>query len=674
MTSSTDRTHRAPSPPGCRAAGRLRRAPSALAGADRRLCPLRVLPAHLPHVQPVERGDGLTPRPDLPDEVWARGRADDRFHGAALRRLPGLHGLCDRLPVRRPVRQAHRGDQGAGRAEPRPVAGGPHAARRIFALFPYKRRLRLLRGPLRAYQASGLPKCSAAAGCWSDWPRSWPRWRAWRRRSASASRCRPGFRPSGRAAPSSVCSPGACRASSSPASTPRPPVSWPRRAATSSCRRPRAVAAPSRCTTGGSRRPSACASDHRRVREGGRGHRRGERRGLRIEHEGVRRPPRRRPGLRRTGAGLLRRVRDISEYLAELGTVAERHPLEVSVAYHDACHLAHAQGVRLQPRALLGEIPGLEVREIADAASAAAPPGSGTCSTRSRARARRPQGEEHRRDRRRPPGHGQSRLPDAGRRVAGPAGRQCRHGAHHRGPRRLDPRAAGLGARRSLQPPPPSAPGEVRRRMFQQVLDPVGDSLGLSALCAAIPLITLFVLLGGLKVKAWIAGLVAARRRTPRGNRLLRHAGRPSAPVGHGRAPPSASSRSCGSSSTRSGSTTDRRDRALRRLAPLLREGEPRPADPGDHHRVLLRCAAGGAGRIRHPGRHHRGHHHGVGLQADQGRRRCPDRQYGAGRLRCACDADRDPGGGHLGGQRRPRADRRHARRDGGPFTPCSWP
>ena len=61
-------------------------------------------------------------------------------------------------------------------------------------------------------------------------------------------------------------------------------------------------------------------------------------------------------------------VRDISEFLAELGTVAERHPLEVSVAYHDACHLAHAQGVRSQPRALLAEIPGLEVREIADAA------------------------------------------------------------------------------------------------------------------------------------------------------------------------------------------------------------------------------------------------------------------------------------------------------------------
>ncbi len=45
--------------------------------------------------------------------------------------------------------------------------------------------------------------------------------------------------------------------------------------------------------------------------------------------------------------------------------------------------------------------------------------------------------------------------------------------------------------------------------MFQQVLDPVADSLGLSALCALLPLLTLFVLLGVLKVKAWIAGVVS---------------------------------------------------------------------------------------------------------------------------------------------------------------------
>ena len=59
-------------------------------------------------------------------------------------------------------------------------------------------------------------------------------------------------------------------------------------------------------------------------------------------------------------------VRDVSELLAELGPVAGRHPLPVTVAYHDACHLGHAQGVRAQPRDLLRSIPGLELREIAD--------------------------------------------------------------------------------------------------------------------------------------------------------------------------------------------------------------------------------------------------------------------------------------------------------------------
>ena len=45
--------------------------------------------------------------------------------------------------------------------------------------------------------------------------------------------------------------------------------------------------------------------------------------------------------------------------------------------------------------------------------------------------------------------------------------------------------------------------------MYQQVYDPVSDSLGLSSIFAVLPLITLFVLLGGVKLKAWWAGLSA---------------------------------------------------------------------------------------------------------------------------------------------------------------------
>jgi len=62
------------------------------------------------------------------------------------------------------------------------------------------------------------------------------------------------------------------------------------------------------------------------------------------------------------------RVRDVTEVLVELGPVAERHRLDVVVAYHDACHLAHAQGVRTPPRELLGTVPGVQVREITEGA------------------------------------------------------------------------------------------------------------------------------------------------------------------------------------------------------------------------------------------------------------------------------------------------------------------
>jgi glycolate oxidase iron-sulfur subunit len=61
------------------------------------------------------------------------------------------------------------------------------------------------------------------------------------------------------------------------------------------------------------------------------------------------------------------KVRDFSEFLAELGPVAERHQLPVKAAYHDACHLGHAQRITRQPRDLLAAIPGLELTELADA-------------------------------------------------------------------------------------------------------------------------------------------------------------------------------------------------------------------------------------------------------------------------------------------------------------------
>ncbi|MEU3309158.1 (Fe-S)-binding protein [Nocardiopsis sp. NPDC006832] len=58
------------------------------------------------------------------------------------------------------------------------------------------------------------------------------------------------------------------------------------------------------------------------------------------------------------------KVVDLTEYLVALGPRAERHPIPLRVAYHDACHLSHGQGITDQPRELLRQIPGLEVVDL----------------------------------------------------------------------------------------------------------------------------------------------------------------------------------------------------------------------------------------------------------------------------------------------------------------------
>jgi glycolate oxidase iron-sulfur subunit len=61
------------------------------------------------------------------------------------------------------------------------------------------------------------------------------------------------------------------------------------------------------------------------------------------------------------------KCKDISEILCDLPTQAPRHPLRMRVAYHDACHLRHAQAIYEQPRRLLSTIPDLEIVEIEEA-------------------------------------------------------------------------------------------------------------------------------------------------------------------------------------------------------------------------------------------------------------------------------------------------------------------
>lgn len=70
------------------------------------------------------------------------------------------------------------------------------------------------------------------------------------------------------------------------------------------------------------------------------------------------------PAYARRASLFTAKVRDLAEVLEELGPVATRHPLPMTVAYHDACHLAHAQGVRAQPRSLLRGIPELTLKEV----------------------------------------------------------------------------------------------------------------------------------------------------------------------------------------------------------------------------------------------------------------------------------------------------------------------
>jgi glycolate oxidase iron-sulfur subunit len=57
---------------------------------------------------------------------------------------------------------------------------------------------------------------------------------------------------------------------------------------------------------------------------------------------------------------------DVSELLADLEPQAPRQRISLRVAYHDACHLQHAQRVKTQPRDVLRTIPGLDVREVAE--------------------------------------------------------------------------------------------------------------------------------------------------------------------------------------------------------------------------------------------------------------------------------------------------------------------
>jgi glycolate oxidase iron-sulfur subunit len=58
------------------------------------------------------------------------------------------------------------------------------------------------------------------------------------------------------------------------------------------------------------------------------------------------------------------KVSDVSKYLYDTGFEKPQSTMNTRITYHDACHLAHGQGIKTEPRALLRAVPGVELVEM----------------------------------------------------------------------------------------------------------------------------------------------------------------------------------------------------------------------------------------------------------------------------------------------------------------------
>ena len=77
------------------------------------------------------------------------------------------------------------------------------------------------------------------------------------------------------------------------------------------------------------------------------------------------------PMYRHKAKAFAAKVCDVQEFLADVGLTASLHPLQdkpLTMVYQDACHLLHGQKISIQPRQLLKQIPGIQLREPVDAA------------------------------------------------------------------------------------------------------------------------------------------------------------------------------------------------------------------------------------------------------------------------------------------------------------------
>jgi glycolate oxidase iron-sulfur subunit len=77
------------------------------------------------------------------------------------------------------------------------------------------------------------------------------------------------------------------------------------------------------------------------------------------------------PEYREKAQAFAAKVKDVQEFLVEVGVTAKLNPLtdeDLTIVYQDACHLLHGQKISLQPRQLLRQIPGVKLKEPIDAA------------------------------------------------------------------------------------------------------------------------------------------------------------------------------------------------------------------------------------------------------------------------------------------------------------------
>ena len=352
--------------------------------AGRRLRALWLLPAHLPDVRAVGRGDGLPARPDLPDEAGLEGEplTDSMVgHFDACLGCMACVTACpsgvqyDRLieDTRAQVERRHHPRRRAtGRCARRssscsPTRGGcgscagrcartrPAGCRRCVARSGLLQRLRA--DPVHA----GLPRAAAAAGA-----------------TRLPAGCRAARRPAGRRRHAHRVRPERVLPRGQRGDRAGARGRGLRGDHPATARLLRRVKRPQR-TRGGGETVRARPDRHLRG-EPDRLLRR-QRRRLRVVPEGVRRPAARRTGDAERADDFAAKVRDLSEILVELGPVAERHPLRSPSPTTTPATWATPRACARSPVRCCAASPAWSCARSPTRRSAAVRPASGTCST-----------------------------------------------------------------------------------------------------------------------------------------------------------------------------------------------------------------------------------------------------------------------------------------------------